>query len=105
MGVIGAQLVGNPINTFRSRVIEQWLPAHCKKHGCAPEGFVQESVVSDAHDVHDFLRALDSGLVVDLGAGQFKAIRGGNVKVGIFSHGSKKKRPQPVRLSLEPISR
>jgi hypothetical protein len=83
---------------------ESWLPAYC--HDPArrydPSGFKGGLRSLSAHDAADFIYALDSGLVRDIGGGRYRAPRSKATEV-LFWEGPKTAIPRTITLWREPV--
>ena len=89
---------------FSRRLAEEWLPNYCHdpKRNYSPEGYNQNSNRVTVTDALDFMRALDHGLVTDLGGGRFRLPQSRATEV-IFWEGSKSTTPRKITLWLEPV--
>ncbi len=89
---------------FSRRLMEDWLPAYCNdpKRNYSTDGFKQDSIKVSAQDARDFMRAIDTKIVTDVGGGRFSMPQSKAVEV-IFWEGSKATTPRPITLWLEPV--
>lgn len=94
----------NPLETFRSRLFEEWLPTFCNdpKRNLDPRGFTSTFAGLAERDAADFMRALDAGVVRDDGGGRYLAARKSAYE-SVFNHGARGVTPREIRLSLEPV--
>ena len=64
------------LTEFSRRITDEWLPEYCNDpkriENHTVEGFKWESVKVSAMDASDFMRSLDSKIVVDTGGGRFR---------------------------------
>ena len=92
------------LQEFTRRLHTEWLPVYCAdaKRQYDAAGFKPESVTVTPEDARDFMRALDTGLVWDLGGCRFRAHRSACFQL-ILWEGSKAKTPRPITLWLEPV--
>jgi len=63
----------NILAEFSRRLWDEWLPAFCfdpAREVYSIEGFKPESIKVMSQDARDFMRALDSRIVVDAGGGE-----------------------------------
>lgn len=90
------------LDEFRNRLFGEWLKPFCDNRGYAPSGFVSTSIekLSEA-DAHDFMDAIDSGLVIHQ-QGAFVAACS-NAKEYIFWEGARSVSPRKITLWLEPL--
>jgi len=65
-------------------------------------GFKPESIRVSQFDAENFMRALDSGLVVDRGGGRYRCEKS-SANEQIFWTGSKSVKPRPLTLWIEPV--
>jgi hypothetical protein len=89
---------------FARRLGEIWLPTYChdpmRRYDTL--GFKGGLRSLTAHDAADFIYALDSGLVCDIGGGRYRAPRSKATEV-LFWEGSKTEKPRSITLWLEPV--
>lgn len=92
------------ITEFSRRIAEEWLPAYCldSKRKYDVRGYRPSSNTVRAVDARDFLRAIDNGLVTDLGGGRFSFPQSRATEV-IFWEGAKAATPRPITIWLEPV--
>jgi hypothetical protein len=92
------------LEIFKHRLYDEWLPAYCKddKREYSTAGFKPESIKISEYDAVNFMRALDSGFVIDSGGGRYRCERSNALEV-IFWEGSKSLEPRPISLWLEPV--
>jgi hypothetical protein len=66
-----------PVDIFKRRLNEEWLPAFChdeaRRH--STDGFKAASVKVSEFDAENFMRALDSNIVKDSGGGRYHCNR------------------------------
>lgn len=90
------------LDEFKSRLPNAWLIPFCHARGYSHDGFDGEAVGKlSAADAHDFMQAIDLGLVAHRG-GFFSAPRS-KAKEQIFWQGPRDSVPRKVTLWLEPI--
>ena len=93
----------NALDVFKLRVTEEWLPAYCSdpRKQYSPDGFKIDSIKLDASDARDCMRAIDAGVVRDVGSGRYLASQG-KATEPLFWEGSRDAVPRPITLWLEP---
>jgi hypothetical protein len=86
------------------RLREDWLPAYCNdpKRNYSMEGFCIDDGVLTDQDAHDFLRALDSGVVMFADRQRLKMAHG-LASETLFWEGERKITPRPISLWLETV--
>lgn len=96
--------LNDSIEIFRHRVTTLWLPKYCAdpKRQYSPDGFKIESIKVDSIDARDCMRAIDAGVVRDVGRSCYLAFRG-EFPEPLFWEGSRKKIPRTITLWLEPV--
>lgn len=92
------------ITLFSKRLLTDWLPVYCNdpKRNYSVEGFKRDSIKVSKKDAQDFMRAIDTKIVTDVGGGRFRMPRSKASEV-LFWEGSKTITPRPITLWLEPI--
>lgn len=92
------------LDHFVERLHGEWLPAFCNdpKRNHSPYRFQELSVSLTDFDAGNFLRAIDSGLVVDSGGGRYRCPKSRAFEQ-LFWTGSKCIQPRPLTLWIEPI--
>ena len=93
----------NALDIFRLRVKEEWLRIYCSdpKRQYSPDGFKVDSIRLDASDARDCMRAIDAGVVRDVGHGRYLASRG-TAAEPLLWEGLRNKAPRQITLWLEP---
>lgn len=96
--------MGEFADRFRKRVIEELLPTFCDDpaRGFDSSVLVPSAIAISELDAHNFLRAIDSRLVVDTGGGRYRSARS-QANEQLFWEGSRKVVPRPLTLWLEPV--
>jgi len=96
--------MGKIVTDFSKRLLEDWLPSYCNdpKRNYSVEGFKHDSIKVSNQDARDFMRAIDTKIVTDVGGGRFRMPQSKASEV-IFWEGSKTISPRPITLWLEPI--
>lgn len=94
----------DPVAAFRERLYSDWLPVFCNdpRRGYGTDGFRDDSIRVTSRDAANFLRALDGGLVRDVGGGQYRCARSKALEQLFWQH-EKHKLPRPVTLWMEPV--
>jgi hypothetical protein len=89
---------------FIRRLQEEWLPGYCNdpKRNYSIEGFCIGDDALTEQDAHDFLRALDSGVVVFADRQRLKMAHG-LASETLFWEGERKISPRPISLWLETV--
>ena len=89
---------------FEERMRGEWLTAYCSDPGRRydPTGFDPSSLRVSDDDARDCARAIDDGIVRDLGGGRYRAARSSGYEV-LFWEGHKKKSPRRITAWLEPV--
>ncbi len=92
------------LSEFSHRLLNEWLPTYCDdpKRNYSKEGFKRDSIKVAVQDARDFMRAIDTKTVTDIGGGKFRMPRSTTYEV-IFWEGRKAITPRPITLWLEPI--
>jgi len=92
------------LERFSDRLRGEWLPIFCddEKRRLSPEGFKLDSIGVTEFDASNFMKALDSGLVIDTGGGRYRCARSYAFEQ-IFWPGRKSVEPQPLTLWIEPV--
>ena len=92
------------LEIFKERLYDEWLPNFCNdgKRMYSLDGFKEESIKITEFDASNFMRALDSCLVKDLGGGRYLSERSSAFEQ-IFWSGSKLVEPRPLTLWVEPV--
>lgn len=92
------------LQRFTHRLQTEWLPAFCAdpKRLFSPSGFKESSITITEVDAGNFLKAIDSGLVHDIGGGRYHCARS-NAQEQIFWEGQKSVQPRPLTLWVEPV--
>jgi hypothetical protein len=93
-----------PIDIFKRRLNEEWLPAFCHDEARrqSTEGFKATSINVSEFDAENFMRALDGNIVKDSGGGRYRCNRS-NAFEQLFWTGSKSTEPRSLTLWIEPI--
>ena len=89
---------------FFCRLQDEWLPAYCNdpKRNYSIKGFCIGDDALTQQDAHDFLRALDSGVVVFADRQRLKMAHG-LASETLFWEGERKISPRPISLWLETV--
>jgi pimeloyl-ACP methyl ester carboxylesterase len=90
---------------FTQRLHAEWLPTFCRdqRRNYDPAGFKDSSILVSEFDATNFLRALDSGLVVDSERrGRYRCEKS-KANEQLFWEGSRKVTPRPLTLWMEPV--
>lgn len=89
---------------FWRRLTEEWLPVYCNdaKRCYSVAGFKTDLKTVTSLDARDFIRAIDCGVVSDLGGGRYIMPRSGAKEV-LFWEGKKGVTPRPITLWLESL--
>src|SRR6266852_4840136 len=92
------------LTEFSHRLLNEWLPTYCDdpKRNYLKEGFKRDSIKVTSQDARDFIRAIDTKIVTDIGGGRFRMPQSKANEV-IFWEGSKAITPRRITLWLEPI--
>jgi hypothetical protein len=92
-----------PVKAFRTRLCAEWLPSFVKpRPELSEEGFVEDSIRICVYDASNFMRALDSGVVHDLGGGHYRCARS-VASEQIFWEGLRATQPRRLTLWIEPV--
>lgn len=94
----------DPVSHFRKRLLSEWLPAFCNDpaRGYGTAGFREDSIRIGPIDAANFLRAIEGGLVEDVGGGRYRCAQSKALEQLFWEHDARKF-PRPVTLWLEPI--
>lgn len=89
---------------FDERMRGEWLTAYCSypKRHYDSTGFDPSSLRVSEADARDCARAIDGGIVLDLGGGRYRAPRSSCDEV-LFWQGHKKKSPRRITVWQEPV--
>lgn len=94
----------DPVAVFRDRLYSEWLPTFCNDaaRGYGTGGFREASIRVGALDAANFLRAMDGGLVKDIGGGRYRCAQSKALEQ-LFWEREKNTTPRPVTLWMEPV--
>lgn len=94
----------DPVAAFRERLYAEWLPAFCNDpaRGYGTGGFRDASIRVGPKDAANFLRAMDGGLVKDIGGGRYRCAQSKALEQ-LFWQLGKNETPRPVVLWMEPV--